>query len=163
MVRTIKTRKVGENGEVRKLRFHKFPEWEKDQKLCKKWMIATRLLNLKKDMLKFTYLCEEHFTPSDYNNPLDPTSRLKKAAVPSVFVFPQHLQKVVKERKSPKKRPFPFEQEDECIVECIEQENQLEEKKEAAKLAKELEKNKQKIKHLQQQLRRKKTEDTKDR
>ena len=39
-----------------KLRFHRFPEWETDKALCNKWMVATQLLNLKKETLKSTYI-----------------------------------------------------------------------------------------------------------
>ena len=106
--------KETEFGEV-KVRFYRFAKLGTDK--CKKWMLATRLLNLNEETLEFTYLCDEHFTPNDYNNPLDHNSRLKKDAVPSVFVFPQHLQPVEKKRQSPTKRPFPVEDTGEGQVE----------------------------------------------
>ena len=54
------------------------------------------------------YLCEDHFRPEDYNNPLDPKSRLKTcSSVPSLFSFPQHLTaSTSSKRKSPTKRAF---------------------------------------------------------
>lgn len=45
---------------------------------------------------QYSYLCSDHFIPSDYLNESRPEldkKLLKDEAVPSVFKFPQHLQK----------------------------------------------------------------------
>ena len=53
-----------------------------------------------------SYLCSAHFTKDDYIVPpgSEKKTKLKISAVPSIFNFPQHLQKQSKSRKSPKKR-----------------------------------------------------------
>ena len=60
-----------------------------------------------------SYLCGEHFLETDYTHPsLLPHSTslgkkyLKKDAVPSVFKFPEHLQKRPVKERNPKKREF---------------------------------------------------------
>ena len=63
------------------IRFHQF--LAKDKELCNKWVVATRLQSL--HVAESSMLCENHFKPEDYNNPLDPKSRLKKDSIPSSF------------------------------------------------------------------------------
>ena len=76
--------------------FHSFP---KCKELREKWVIAIRRVNLKPN--SHTKICGEHFLPEDYVVP--GSSYLKKNSIPSKFDFPQHLQKVKKERKPPKR------------------------------------------------------------
>ena len=50
-------------------------------------------------------LCKRHFTSEDYNTSGWSSRKiLKKDAIPSVFKFPEHLQKTSKSRPPPKKR-----------------------------------------------------------
>ena len=75
------------------IRFHLFPDPDNNKELYDKWITATRLenINITKQNRENYYLCEDHFRPEDYNNPLDSKSRLKQYSVPSVFSFPPHL------------------------------------------------------------------------
>ena len=117
-------------------------------------MLATRLKNLKPN--EFTYLCEEHFNLTDYNNPLDPKSRLKRGAIPSLFAFPPHLQVVPKKRKSPTERSFLNDDENENELSEGEQSDSSEiSDDKTEKLEEKLQKSRAKIRKLQQQLRRK--------
>ena len=63
------------------IRFHKFPL--KNEELCKRWILATRLESLVVN--EHAVICEKHFKPSDYNNPFDPKSKLKEDSIPSIM------------------------------------------------------------------------------
>ncbi|CAI6377434.1 unnamed protein product [Macrosiphum euphorbiae] len=81
-------RRQKENG----IHFHRFPLKRPD--VLKKWLHEIRRKNFTPN--QYSYLCSEHFTPSDYLNESRPEldkKLLKDEAVPSVFKFPQHLQK----------------------------------------------------------------------
>ncbi|KAL4082634.1 hypothetical protein QTP88_029695 [Uroleucon formosanum] len=81
-------RRQKENG----IHFHRFPL--KRPEVLKKWLHEIRRKNFTPN--QYSYLCSEHFTPSDYLNESRPEldkKLLKDEAVPSVFKFPQHLQK----------------------------------------------------------------------
>ena len=80
------------------LKWHRFPIY-KDE-LCKRWVAAMR-----RDRFVATstcILCGKHFLPSDYK--FLNSSRLKDDVVPSVFEFPEHLEKNAVVRPPPKKR-----------------------------------------------------------
>ncbi|CAL1294902.1 unnamed protein product, partial [Larinioides sclopetarius] len=81
--------------------FHRFPKDETRKNL---WVKAIRRANWEPS--KFSRLCSKHF-PEDM---IDRTSlscvRLRENAVPSIFDFPSHLQKVVKLRKLPTRAVF---------------------------------------------------------
>ena len=83
------------------IHFHKFPI--ENPELCKSWIIA-----LKRDKFKaskHSFLCSKHFLPSDYVTSIaDEKPHLKPAAVPSLFNFPDRLNKIIKPRKPPTKR-----------------------------------------------------------
>lgn len=69
----------------------------KRPEVLKKWLHEIRRKNCTPNQC--SYLCSEHFTPSDYLNESRPEldkKLLKDEAVPSVFNFPQHLQKKTK-------------------------------------------------------------------
>ena len=87
-------------------RFHLFPD---NKELCDKWIAAMRLENITitKENRESYLICEDHFRPEDYNNPLDPKSRLKKDSVPSKFSLPSHLKPATStRRKAPTERTF---------------------------------------------------------
>ena len=66
--------------------FHTFPL--KDKERLKNWLIAMRRDDFKPTM--HSRICSKHFLTTDYH----PFSRyLKNTAIPSVFNFPEHLQK----------------------------------------------------------------------
>ncbi|CAG0904252.1 unnamed protein product, partial [Darwinula stevensoni] len=69
--------------------------------LLKKWVQVMR----RKDFhpTKTIYLCGKHFTEEDFEVG-GLIRRLKPDAIPSIFDFPNHLLKVIKERQAPKKR-----------------------------------------------------------
>ena len=60
---------------------------------------------------KTSYICSQHFLPTDYTDaPFShylnkaPRKFLKKDAIPSLFEFPEHLQKKPSKERNPKKR-----------------------------------------------------------
>ena len=82
-----------------------------NQTLLKKWLSAMK--REKWTPTASSYLCGKHFLETDYTYPsLLPHSTslgkkyLKKDAVPSVFKFPEHLQKRPVKERNPKKREF---------------------------------------------------------
>ena len=85
----------------------RFPHGNKE--LLKKWIQAMRREDWQPS--RSDRICEKHFLPSDYQYPQDlPYSRtlsrryLKRGALPSVFNFPEHLNKKHCPRQPPKKR-----------------------------------------------------------
>ena len=56
---------------------------------------------------KYSVLCEKHFTPNDYHDTNRAKKILKPDAVPSVFQFPSHLNKISKPRSTPAKKKAP--------------------------------------------------------
>ena len=85
----------------------------KKAELLQRWLNA-----MKRDswsLSKYSVLCEKHFKQEDYVIGEIQSTRavnlskkyLRADAVPSVFTFPQHLQKENKKRKSPVKRKLP--------------------------------------------------------
>lgn len=79
---------------------HRFPN---DTLLLKKWLIAMR--REKWIPSKSSKICSRHFTDDSYEtSPWATQRRLKPNAVPSIFNFPEHLQKPNKSRPSPRKR-----------------------------------------------------------
>ncbi|XP_075893574.1 THAP domain-containing protein 2-like [Nelusetta ayraudi] len=79
---------------ARGITFHKFP---KDKVLRKQWEVA-----LRRD--KFTasdssVLCSEHFKEADFDR-TGQIVRLKDGVIPSIFHFPDHLQRVEKSRST---------------------------------------------------------------
>ena len=85
----------------------RFPHGNKE--LLKKWIQAMRREDWQPS--KSDRICEKHFLPSDYQYPQNlPYSRtlsrqcLKRDAVPSVFNFPEHLNKKHSQRQPPTKR-----------------------------------------------------------
>ena len=64
--------------------FHQFP-LDKPE-LLKKWLHAVRRTDWKPS--KYSVICSDHFTQADYGD-----KRLLKNAVPSVFNFPDKMQK----------------------------------------------------------------------
>ena len=85
------------------IHFHKFPL--NNPTLNKSWIVA-----LKRDKFipsKYSAICSQHFTPSDYVTDInDLKPRLKPDAIPSIFNFPDHLKnsKNQNKRKPPTKR-----------------------------------------------------------
>ena len=66
----------------------------KDKELCNKLIIGTRVQRL--HVAESSMLCENHFIPEDYNNPLDP-----KDSVLSIFIFPPHLSASTSTKRKP--------------------------------------------------------------
>lgn len=64
--------------------FHKFP---RDKECCLKWQRVSRTCNLNTNYLPYSHyrVCERHFIDQDYTLSVG-KKRLKKLAVPSVFV-----------------------------------------------------------------------------
>ena len=77
--------------------FHRFPDRIKDEERWRKWVNATKRKNFEPS--KSTLLCSAHFKESDYYCTITGSYRLKSDAVPSIFDFPAHLLKNVKERR----------------------------------------------------------------
>ncbi|XP_019759143.1 uncharacterized protein LOC109537059 isoform X2 [Dendroctonus ponderosae] len=65
-----------------KKKFHRIPQ--KDLELRTKWLNALRRINYDP---KDAFICEKHFTASDYEINVHGNKNLKKGAVPSVFEF----------------------------------------------------------------------------
>ena len=87
--------------------FFSFP---RNAGLCEKWIIATKRKNFKPT--SGSYICSDHFVEDAFDKSKTSgfCSRryLKLDAVPSIFVFPDHLApKIVKTRKPPLNRNFP--------------------------------------------------------
>ena len=76
----------------------------KDKELSNKWMVATSLQSL--HIAESSMLCENHFKPENYNNPLDPKSRLKKGSIPSIFTCPPHLSASISTKRTPPTEPL---------------------------------------------------------
>ena len=74
------------------IRFHSFPLTNPD--LLKNWLIAMRRENFSPK--KHSRLCGKHFLSTDYHLA---SRKLLTDSVPSVFNFPQHLQKTEKRRR----------------------------------------------------------------
>ena len=127
------------------LKFHSFPF--NGPELLKKWIIAVKRDGFKPT--KYTKLCSEHFVESDYH----PFSReLRKDSVPSIFKFPEHLVKVVKERAPVKRVALLLNNEENTQAPKYKKSKTSPTKEE---LKQQLEKQKQKIKTLNQKIRRK--------
>lgn len=81
--------------------FHKFPA---DKCILQKWLVAIKRENFKPT--KHSRLCSDHFENTDFIVRFG-QKYLEKSAVPSIFNFPQHLQKrkaPVRNRNSAKRR-----------------------------------------------------------
>ncbi|GBN06109.1 hypothetical protein AVEN_99795-1 [Araneus ventricosus] len=83
------------------LTFHSFPKDETRRQL---WVKAVRRENWESS--KFSKLCSIHFPEEMIDRTSLSCVRLRDNAVPSLFDFPSHLQKVVKLRKSPTRAVF---------------------------------------------------------
>ena len=70
------------------MRFHSYPL--KDTERLEKWLAAMRRENF--IPTKFSRICGDNFLADDYHLG---SRELRKTAVPSVFNFPEHLQKPV--------------------------------------------------------------------
>ncbi|XP_041860538.1 THAP domain-containing protein 6-like [Melanotaenia boesemani] len=84
-LRTVENRARG-------ITFHKFP---KDRDLRKKWEVALRREGFTASV--FSVLCSEHFKPGDFDR-TGQIVRLRDGVIPSIFLFPVHLQKLEKLR-----------------------------------------------------------------
>ena len=124
------------------IRFHKFPL--KNEELCKRWILATRLESLVVN--EHTVICEKHFKPSDYNNPFDPKSKLKEDSIPSIFIFPEHLMPSTSSKRKPPTERLPLQKKAKTDVF---------EKSEEDKLKEKLLTSRKQIRNLHQQIRRK--------
>lgn len=85
-------------GRIDDCTFFSFPL--KNKELCKKWITAIRREDFTPSA--YTYICSCHFLPEHYNDD-GLRRRLKKDAVPSVFSFPEHLQKKATPRRKLKR------------------------------------------------------------
>ncbi|GBM01114.1 DNA transposase THAP9 [Araneus ventricosus] len=83
------------------LTFHSFPKNETRRQL---WVKAVRRENWEPS--KFSKLCSKHFPEEMIDRTSLSCVRLRDNAVPSLFDFPSHLQKVVKLRKLPTRAVF---------------------------------------------------------
>ncbi|KAM4530342.1 THAP domain-containing protein 6-like [Odontesthes bonariensis] len=83
--RTVEMRKQG-------ITFHKFP---KDDSLRKKWEVALRREGF--TATNNSILCSQHFKQADFDR-TGQIVRLRNGVIPSLFSFPVHLQKLVKDR-----------------------------------------------------------------
>ncbi|GBL75412.1 hypothetical protein AVEN_194602-1 [Araneus ventricosus] len=83
------------------LTFHSFPKDETRRKL---WVKAVGRENWEPS--KFSKLCSKHFPEEMIDRTSLSCVRLRDNAVPSIFDFPSHLQKVVKLRKLPTRAVF---------------------------------------------------------
>ena len=91
------TNRFSKNG----ISFHKFPL--KDKSLLRKWIVATKRENFQPTF--HSYLCGEHFLPSDFNFSKDKDKpHLLPNAVPSIFTFPEKVIKKTSKRKAPSER-----------------------------------------------------------
>ena len=82
----------------------RFPAKEERRKL---WIAAVR--RWKWSPTKYSYICSQHFLPSDYKVPPgEPYPRLKPTAIPSVFPeFPKYLQRAPPKNRRELKRKTP--------------------------------------------------------
>ncbi|XP_078028974.1 THAP domain-containing protein 2-like [Epinephelus lanceolatus] len=78
---TVQTKSQG-------ITFHRFP---KDTAWWKQWEVALRRKGFSAS--SSSMLCSEHFKPEDFDR-TGQTVRIRDGAVPSVFSFPAHLQRV---------------------------------------------------------------------
>ena len=84
--------------------FHRFPH--KNPQLLQKWIQAIRRENWQPT--QYSYICSKHFDDSCFVvRPEKSGHRLHEHAVPSIFNFPEHLQKKDTKRKPPAKRKMP--------------------------------------------------------
>ena len=91
------------------LTFHSYPKDESRRKL---WANAVRRQNWQPT--NSSYLCSEHFKPTDFKENSTNMRKLKDDVIPSIFKnHPEHLQK-----RSPLKRRLPFRQRQEEEVQA---------------------------------------------
>ena len=100
--------------------FHRFPH--KNPQLLQKWIQAIRRENWQPT--QYSYICSKHFDDSCFVvRPGKSGHRLHEHAVPSIFNFPEHLQKKDTKRKPPAKRkmpePKPKQESPSKVVRCI--------------------------------------------
>ena len=93
------------NKQCPTLYFHCFPVDKID--LCKKWVIATRLINFAPT--KNHVICSNHFCKEDYRHV--GSKKLKDDAVPSVFEFSTVIKTTSTPRKPSTKRSSPEDNE----------------------------------------------------
>lgn len=80
----------------------------KNKLLLDKWVHNMRRSNWTPSGL--SRICSAHFEPDCYEQKGWASKKtLKGDAVPTIFDFPEHLQKKIKTRPSPKKRKLPLE------------------------------------------------------
>ncbi|XP_077422164.1 THAP domain-containing protein 6-like isoform X2 [Vanacampus margaritifer] len=79
---------------ARNITFHKFP---KEKHKRRRWEVALCRENFIAS--DYSVLCSAHFKPEDFDR-TGQNVRLRSGAMPSVFSFPDHLQKPVKGRKT---------------------------------------------------------------
>lgn len=77
--------------------FHRFPF--RNRELVKRWTINIRRKNWKPT--RSTLICSDHFTEDCFDR-TGSTTRLREAAVPTLFKFPPHLQKKVSRPRTTK-------------------------------------------------------------
>ena len=80
-----------------------------DKELCRKWVSAMRRVDFQPT--PSSTLCSAHFLPKDYVDQTAKKQKLKETAVPSLFSFPKHLNKLKHKRKSPLKRKADINEE----------------------------------------------------
>ncbi|XP_018578145.1 THAP domain-containing protein 2-like isoform X2 [Anoplophora glabripennis] len=88
-INCVKRRLSGE-----KAKFHRFP---KDPVQRKKWIEAMQ--RYKYSPSSTAVICQNHFRKDDYMVNVHGNTVLKKEAVPSIFNFPNHLSKQLKESR----------------------------------------------------------------
>ncbi|XP_077397144.1 THAP domain-containing protein 2-like isoform X1 [Festucalex cinctus] len=79
---------------ARNITFHKFP---KEKHKRRRWEVALCRENFV--VSDYSVLCSAHFKPEDFDR-TGQTVRLRSGAIPSVFNFPDHLQKPLRGRKT---------------------------------------------------------------
>ena len=137
------------------IRFHSFPLKNKD--LLKKWKIAMRREESWKPTV-YSRICGTHFLSSDYY----PGSReLLKTSVPSVFDFPEHLQKSKPiERRELKRTLEPVEDLVDAAEDIMTKPKKIKTSPSKEDLKAIINDQKRKVKALQQKVRRKETKIT---
>uniref|UniRef100_UPI00358F8FAD THAP domain-containing protein 2-like n=1 Tax=Myxine glutinosa TaxID=7769 RepID=UPI00358F8FAD len=80
--------------------FHRFPK--DGSTLQKEWLVKMR--RDKWTPSKYASLCSDHFDAECFDR-TGLITRLRQGSIPTIFNFPNHLQKTVKQRKPPRPEP----------------------------------------------------------